>query len=340
MITIDGSQGEGGGQILRTAVALAAIAGVPVKIERIRSRRLKPGLQRQHLAAVQAAAQVSGGSLEGAALGSSEIAFVPGKPRAGDYAFDIGTAGSTTLVLQTVLPILLGAAGPSTAIVRGGTHNSMAPPVEFIQESFLPALRSVGVVATLELLRHGFHSAGGGAIRVAVQPWENRAPLRLLERGKAVSRSADVLTSSLPAHVAAREAEALKHGLHWSRQDIASRVVPAHGPGNAIIARLRFEEVAAVFTAFGEIRKPAEQVAEECARQVRHYLEAEAPVCDHLADQLLLPLALGAGGVFRTRRPSLHTLTNASIIAAFLGPVVKMTEDGDKNWTVTVRGQR
>lgn len=339
MITIDGSQGEGGGQILRTSLALAAITGTPVRIERIRAGRAKPGLQRQHLVAVQAAARVCNGHLEGAELNSREIAFTPQAPCAGTYAFDIGSAGSCTLVLQTVLPILLCTDGPSTVSIRGGTHNSMAPPVEFLQESFLPALHRCGVSATLALERHGFHPAGGGSIQAAIQPWQAQAPLDLMERGKAIGRHAEVLLANLPAHVASREAQALKHGLHWSHQEVDEREVRADGPGNAIIARLRHANVTTLCTAFGELRKAAEQVAQDCVRQVRSHLDGDAPVCVHLADQLLLPLALGAGGRFRTGTPSRHTLTNAAIIARFLGDVVAVAPDGGAH-VVTVQGRR
>ena len=338
MITIDGSQGEGGGQILRTSLALAAITGTPVRIEHIRARRPKPGLQRQHLVAVQAAARVCNGQLEGAELHSREITFSPQAPCAGTYVFDIGSAGSTTLVLQTVLPILLCADGPSSVSIRGGTHNSMAPPIEFLQESFLPVLHRVGISATVELERHGFYPAGGGAIHATIQPWQAKASLDLQERGKAIGRHADVLLANLPAHVASREAQAIKHGLHWSHAEVDEQEVSADGPGNAIIARLRHTNVTAVFTAFGELRKAAEQVAQDCVKQVRRHAEGVAPVCEHLADQLLLPLALGAGGSFRTVKPTEHTRTNAAIIARFLGEVVVITGDGDAT-VVTVRGR-
>jgi RNA 3'-terminal phosphate cyclase (ATP) len=338
MITIDGSQGEGGGQILRTSLALAAITGTPVRIERIRARRPKPGLQRQHLVAVQAAARVCNGQLEGAELNSREITFCPQAPCAGTYVFDIGSAGSTTLVLQTVLPILLCTDALSTVTIRGGTHNSMAPPIEFLQESFLPALHRCGASATVELDRHGFYPAGGGSMRTTIQPWQAKSPLVLEARGKAIGRHAEVLLANLPGHVASREAQALKHGLHWSHQEVDEREVAADGPGNAIIARLRYANLTAVFTAFGEMRKAAEQVASECVKQVRRYGEGDAPVCEHLADQLLLPLAIGAGGRFRTAKPSEHTRTNAAIIARFLGEVVTMAADGEAS-TITVRGR-
>ena len=344
MITIDGSEGEGGGQILRTSLALSALTGTPVRFERIRARRPKPGLQRQHLVAVQAVARVCGGHLEGAELNSRELTFTPQTQpdlqfTGGTYEFDIGTAGSTTLVLQTILPILLQADGPSTVVIRGGTHNGMCPPVEFLQDSFLPVLHRIGINAEVALMRHGFYPAGGGAIRATIQPWGARAPLELLERGKAIDRHADVLLANLPAHVASREAMTFKHALHWSHAEVDEQEVEAHGPGNVMLARLRFAQITARFSTVGELRKSAEQVAADCAKQVRRYLDGDAPVCEHLADQLLLPLALGAGGRFRTCQPSAHARTNAAVIARYLGEVVVFSEDKAGAWLVEVRGR-
>ncbi len=338
MLTIDGSHGDGGGQILRTSLALAAITGTPVRIEKIRARRPKPGLQRQHLVAVQAAARTCNGQLVGAELNSREITFTPQAPCAGAYVFDIGSAGSTTLVLQTVLPILLCADGPSTVGIRGGTHNGMAPPVEFLCDSFLPLLHRCGISATIELERHGFYPAGGGAIHATIQPWQAHAPLELLERGRSLGRHADILLANLPAHVASREAQAIKHGLRWSHQEVDEHEVDADGPGNAAIVRLRHTNLTTVITGFGELKKSAEQVAQEVIQQVRRHTASEAPVCEHLADQLLLPLAIGAGGRFRTGSPSEHTVTNAGIIGQFLGEVVTITTDA-AGTTINVRGQ-
>jgi RNA 3'-terminal phosphate cyclase (ATP) len=293
--------------------------------------------------AVQAAARVSGGQVEGAELGSRALTFHPQQPMAGDWHFDIGSAGSCTLVLQTVLPILLHASGASTVTITGGTHNGMAPPVEFLAESFLPVLHRVGISATVEVQRHGFYPAGGGAIRATIQPAfgsnSSSVPFELLERGNALDRRAEVLIANLPAHVASREAQALKHGLHWSHSEVDEREVRADGPGNVIIARLRFANVTTVVSAFGELRKAAEQVAQEAVQQIRRHLEAGVPVCEHLADQLLLPLALGAGGRFRTVKPSEHLTTNAAIIARFLGEVVTWEEQGADDWLVTVTGR-
>ena len=337
MITIDGSLGEGGGQILRTSLTLATVTGTPVTIEHIRARRPKPGLQRQHLMAVQAAARVCNGQVSGAELGSRAITFIPQAPCAGDHVFDIGSAGSTTLVLQTVLPILLRAVGPSRLRISGGTHNSMAPSIEFLQESFLPQLQACGVEASITLERHGFYPAGGGTLLATIQPWRAAIALDLKLRGKKLGQQADILLANLPAHIATREAQAFKHGLHWSEADVSEQQVSADGPGNAIVARLRYAQVTAVFTAFGELRKAAEQVAQDCVKQVSRYAKHNAPVCEHLADQLLLPLALGAGGCFRTHAPSPHTHTNAAIITSFLGEVVSLVDDAEGT-LISVRG--
>ena len=339
MIIIDGSQGEGGGQILRTSLSLSAITGIPVTIDNIRAKRPKPGLQRQHLVAVQAAARVCGGQVEGAELGSRALVFHPQQPLAGDWHFDIGSAGSCTLVLQTILPIMLHANGPSTVTITGGTHNGMAPPVEFLSMSLFPILHRVGISAGIELQRHGFYPAGGGAIRATVQPGCGTVPLLLLERGKATNRHADVLVANLPTHVAYREAQELKHALHWSHDEIDENEVTADGPGNAIITRLRYANVTTVVSAFGELRKSAERVAQEAIKDVRRLLKSDIPVCEHLADQLLLPLALGVGGQFRTLKPSEHTTTNAAIIAKFLGDVVSYEQQDGDNWIITVRGR-
>jgi RNA 3'-terminal phosphate cyclase (ATP) len=290
--------------------------------------------------AVQAAARTCGGQLDGADLGSRDLVFHPQQPIAGDYHFDIGSAGSTTLVLQTVLPILLSAAGRSTLTIRGGTHNGMAPPVEFMTDCFLPVLHRIGISAQLTLERHGFYPAGGGAIHVVIHPGQSHAVLNLCERGKTIDRHVEALIANLPAHVASRESQAIKHALHWSHDEVDEREVAADGPGNALVARLRFANITTVISAFGELRKSAEAVSKECAQQVRRHLASGVPVCEHLADQLLVPLMLGAGGCFRTVAPSDHTRTNASVIAQFAGEVVDFAEQGADNWLVTVRGRQ
>jgi RNA 3'-terminal phosphate cyclase (ATP) len=205
MITIDGSQGEGGGQILRTSLALSLVTGQPFRMERIRAKRQKPGLLKQHLTAVEAAKTVGCAELTGAALGSQTLEFIPGPVTPGNYRFAVGTAGSATLVLQTVLPALLTASGLSTLTLEGGTHNPMAPPFDFLEESFMPMIHRLGPSVELELKRPGFYPAGGGRFHARVQPVKQLSRLDLLDRGTIRTRHAKVLVSKLPEHVTERD---------------------------------------------------------------------------------------------------------------------------------------
>jgi len=339
MLTIDGSLGEGGGQILRTSLALSVITGTPVRIENIRARRPKPGLQRQHLMAVRAAARVGNAELTGDALNSREITFAPQGITPGDHHFAIGSAGSATLVLQTVIPPLLLASEPSTVVIAGGTHNPLAPPIEFLRDCLLPQLRAIGAHVDLHLERHGFYPAGGGTLVAQIQPLAVAKPLDLRERGKPRSRRADCLVANLATHIAEREAETVKNKLRWSADDCHVGVVEADGPGNVVLITLGYEHVTEVVASFGGLRISAEQVAARAAQQARRYLEADAPVGEHLADQMLLPLAIAAGGSFRTLAPTDHTTTNAAIIARFLGEVVTLREVARDDWLVEVRGR-
>lgn len=336
MILIDGSSGEGGGQILRSALALSAITVTPVRIERVRGKRPKPGLQRQHLVAVQAAARVCNGRLEGAALHSPTVELHPQGVVAGDYRFDIGSAGSCSLVLQTVLPPLLLAGAPSRVEIRGGTHNPLAPPFEFLRDAFLPRLAEIGAQVDLQLERHGFFPAGGGRLVAQIQPLTAAKPLDLRERGPQRLRRALAVVANLPLSIAEREAATVKSRLKWSEDEVRAHPVEADGPGNAVLITVAHAHACEVVTALGELRLPAEHVAQRAAQQMRRYLDAGVPVGEHLADQLLLPLVLGAGGVFRTVEPSQHTRTNAAVIARFLGERVTFTERAGDDWEVTV----
>src|SRR5688572_20326178 len=198
MLTIDGSMGEGGGQILRSALALSVITGTPFRIANIRANRDRPGLRRQHTTAVRAAAQICGGDVVGAEVDSRELTFRPGKVAPGDYTFDIGSAGSTTLVLQTVLPPLLLAGGPSTLVLEGGTHNPGGPPADFVERVFLPVINRMGPRVQLALERPGFAPAGAGRLIVAIEPAARLQPVTLNERGKLIRRRARVVVAGLP----------------------------------------------------------------------------------------------------------------------------------------------
>ncbi len=334
MIAIDGSAGEGGGQVLRTALSLSLVTGQPFRITHIRARREKPGLMRQHLTAVQAAAQLGDASVEGDRVASTELTFRPGTLRGGEFRCTVGTAGSTTLVLQTLLPALLAAPAATTVVLEGGTHNPWAPPCDFVQSAFLPQLRAMGGAVELHLVRAGFHPAGGGRLFATVQPSRLR-PLILRERGAAGPVQARVLCSKLPSHIGEREVGVLQARLGLGEDQARVENVASYGPGNAVLVELPFAHVTEVTTGFGRKGRPAEEVAAEAAEAALAYLRTDAPVGEHLADQLLLPMALAGGGEFRTGEPSAHTRTNAEVIARFLPVRFAFTADGDAGtWTV------
>ena len=341
LVHLDGSQGEGGGQILRTALALAAVTGRGVRIENIRAQRKNPGLARQHLCAVQAVAQVCRARVQGARLRSRWLEFIPGTPQAGEYRFDIGTAGSTTLVLQSVLPPLLLAAGASRVEISGGTHNPMAPPFEFLKETFAPALaRTLGRL-DLELLRPGFYPAGGGRIRALIRPSSPGPGIDWTEPVQARVLRAEVLLARLPQHVATRELAVLRRMLDLHQEQLHVLQRQDTGPGNAVLVHVQAGPVQEVFAGFGQRGKPAEQVAEEVAEQVRAFVEAGVPVGPYLADQLLVPLALLGRGAFLTTRPTLHTRTNAEVIRRFLPVEFTFQEQpASGRWKVEVTASR
>jgi len=317
MIEIDGSEGEGGGQILRSSLSLAICTQQPFRITNIRANRDKPGLMRQHLTAVNAAAEICAGKLEGAELGSQHLTFRPGRLAAGDYTFAIGTAGSCTLVFQTVLPALLTAAGESRVRITGGTHNRGSPPFDFLSRSFLPLLGRMGGEVALSLTRFGFYPRGGGEISARIAPGHLRA-LQLEDRGAWVRGRAEAYVAAIPAQVAQRELEVIGRALSWSHEQLMLRALPNDvGPGNAVTITLEHEHVTEVLTGFGERGVRAETVAGNAAKEAQDYLSARAPVGEHLADQLLLPMALGDGGRFITSRATPHLLSNIAVIERF-----------------------
>ncbi len=329
MIELDGSAGEGGGQVLRTALTLSMITGQPFRIINIRARRAKPGLMRQHLVAVQAAAQVSEATVAGAGVGSQALTFVPKRIRSGDYQFVIGTAGSCTLVLQTILPALLFADAVSTVRITGGTHNPMAPPVQFLQRAYCRVLRAMGAKIDIEMLRAGFYPAGGGAVRASVEPCSALRRVDLLSRGKLISGYAESIVAGVPASVARRELECIGAGMGWADAQLIEGVLPAEqGPGNALLITLEHENVTEVFTAFGAKKMRAEAVGATALNEARRYGASNAAVGEHLADQVMLPMALAGGGRYSLERVSQHARTNADIIARFL-PVLITFESGD-----------
>jgi len=336
MIEIDGAQGEGGGQVLRTALSLSLYLGKPFHIFNIRKTRARPGLQPQHLMAVKAAAAIGKAETEGAEPDSSELIFRPRGIQAGFHEFDIGTAGSTTLVLQTLfLPLLL-ADRPSEILIHGGTHNPLAPPYEFLASSFLPLLRRMGADIDLQLERHGFYPRGGGRMRARIQPAHRLRPLEILERGEPLGRRATSLLCGLPQHIAERELSVLRESLGLTQNELTTEMVEAYSPANVLFLALKYENLSEVFTALGIRGVPAEQVAQGLVDEIQRYLRTSAPVGIHLADQLLLPLALAGGGRYRTLSPSRHTLTNIDIIHHFLDLPIDTRELAQDDWMVTI----
>ena len=337
MITIDGSFGEGGGQIIRTSLALSLITGRPVRIYNVRARRDKPGLQRQHLTAVQAAAEVGQAQVDGAGVGAREFEFRPGRVRPGAYTFDIGTAGSTTLVLQAVLPPLMIAAEPSLLTLRGGTHNVHAPPFEFLARAFLPLVNRMGPRVALELERYGFYPPGGGQLNVYIEPAARLSPLELLTRGAWRSQSARALVVKLPPNIAERELGIVRAQLGWADEQLRIETSNnALSPGNVLTLEFESEHLTEIVTGMGERGVRAETVAENACAEARAYLAHDAPVGEHLADQLLIPLALAGGGAYRTGPPSLHTTTNIEVIKNFLPVEISTRAAGDGTWLIEV----
>jgi RNA 3'-terminal phosphate cyclase (ATP) len=337
MLTIDGSEGEGGGQILRTSLALALVTRKPVRITHIRKRRPKPGLLRQHLAAVRAAAKVGAAAVSGDYLLSPEVILRPSAIVPGEHHFPIGSAGSTALVLQTVLPALLLADAPSTLVLEGGTHNPLAPPFPHLTRAFLPLVERMGPRVRASLERAGFYPAGGGRLVVEVTPRAELAPLDLLDRGALRRISCVATVANLPVSIAVRELARVRETLGGDEGTYHPEVLrEVAGSGNVVTVTVESEHVTEVFTAFGERGVRAEIVAERAANEAKAYLEAGVPVGEHLADQLLLPMALAGRGSFRTVAPSSHTTTQAALLRTILGAKVRIEQESDAVFRIEV----
>lgn len=337
MLSIDGSYGEGGGQILRTALALSMVTGTPFRIEKIRAGRSQPGLLRQHLTAVLAASDICHAAASGATMASQELFFWPETVVPGSYDFDVGTAGSATLVLQTILPPLLVAGAASTVTLSGGTHNPYAPPFEFVERAFLPLVNRMGAQVEAVLERPGFYPRGGGRFQVSINPGHFLARLDLPERGETQRRRARAIVAHLPRHIAERELAVIGERLGWEASClVVEESTQSLGMGNVVILEIASAHVTEVFTGFGAKGVRAETVAQRVADEAQQYLTADLPVGEHLADQLLLPMALAGGGSFRTGVPTLHTRTNIEIIRRFLDIPVSVTEEADDRWWIRV----
>lgn len=319
MIEIDGSFGEGGGQILRSSLALSMVTSTPVRIRNIRAGRSKPGLMRQHLTAVQAAAHICGARVSGDAIGSKDVIFEPGEVNGGDYEFRIGTAGSTTLVLQTILLPLLLADRPSRITLDGGTHNPFAPPFDFLAQAYLPLVNRMGPTVRASLERPGFFPAGGGRIVVDIEPAKGLVGFDLTERGELVRRRARAFVANLAPSIGERELAVVAKRLQWTPDELSVEIVEkSHGPGNILTLALEYEHVTEVFTGFGEVKRSAEAVATHAVQACERYVKRSAPVGEYLTDQLMLPMAVAGAGSFASTGLSRHAETHIELIRRFL----------------------
>jgi RNA 3'-terminal phosphate cyclase (ATP) len=318
-------------------LALSLVTGKAFCIENIRARRQKPGLLRQHLTAVKAATEIGQAHVEGDSIGSTRLAFVPAAVRPDSYHWAIGTAGSTTLVLQTVLPCLLTADRDTEIILEGGTHNQFAPPFEFLAQAFLPIVNRMGPVAEARLERAGFYPAGGGKFRIAIHPARKLSRVDIVERGAVLRRHATGIVAQIPRRIAETEIEILKAKLSWEPGcfDIEERK-DSRGPGNILLCTIESQNITEVFSGFGEMGVPAQRVASGVVDAVREYVASEAPVGRNLADQLMIPMALAGGGTFRTLPLTRHSLTNMEVIRKFLDVEIHAVQQDRLNWIVEI----
>jgi RNA 3'-terminal phosphate cyclase (ATP) len=329
MISIDGAYGEGGGQVLRTSLTLAILTGQPVKIERIRAGRPKPGLAAQHLTAVRAAAAICDASLDGDEMGSGQLSFAPAGPaRPGEYRFDVGemrqggSAGSVSLVLQTLLLPLALAPAPSQVTLRGGTHVAWSPPFPYLEEVYLWTLARCGLRVELALNQWGFYPAGGGEIVARIGGGASALrPVSLAERGAPRRVWGTAAVSNLPSHIPQRMADRARNLLAGAglKANVQARRVRANGPGAGIFVLAEYEgDVRAGFTAYGRKGLPSEQVAEMACEDLLDFHNSGGAVDMYLADQLILPLAIAGGpSTFVTHQVTRHLRTNMWVVEQF-----------------------
>jgi RNA 3'-terminal phosphate cyclase (ATP) len=319
-IFIDGSSGEGGGQILRTSLALSCITGKSLHLENIRAARRNPGLAKQHLASVNAAARICSAKCHSDVIGSRTLDFQPGHIQAGDFHFDISSAGSATLVIQTILPVLFLADKPSTVTVTGGTHNPWAPPYDFLCENFLPAIAAAGFHGNCKLIKHGFFPAGGGKITFNVEPWQKNQNqiINLCEPIKNPQIYARIYIAKLPLHISQRQEKLLLQSKLNFQNIEHIEVTESAGPGNCVEICLCDFSRTIIFTAFGMKGKPSEEVVGEVVKLSTDFLGSGAAIDRFLADQLLLYMTIAKAGCFTTNELSSHLKTNIEIIKKFL----------------------
>jgi RNA 3'-phosphate cyclase len=343
VLTIDGSFGEGGGQILRSSLALSLITGKPFSMTNIRRHRAKPGLMAQHLKAVEAAGAVGMARVEGAQLGSQALVFAPTSVSSGNFHFDIGTAGSTSLVLQTILAPLSFASASSTITLIGGTHVPWSPCFHFLELHWVYYMRRIGFHIRLELEAAGFYPQGGGRVRAAVQPVATLSPLCLTKRGPLRRIRGISAVANLNLSVAERQKlQALKRLSEVSKAvEIEILSLPSPSKGTLVLLLAEFENSQCCFYGLGALGKPAERVADEAVGEFLDFLATDGTVDHYLADQLILPLALASGASeLRTSKVTQHLATNAEIVKIFLPAAIEIDGEIGQPGSVRIRGGR
>ena len=317
MIKIDGK--EGGGQILRTALSLSMITGKGFHMQNIRGKRSKDGLMRQHLTCVKAATTICDAAVDGDVIRSTELLFSPDQVKAGSYTFRIGSAGSTTLLFQTLLPALIHAEGRSSLRLHGGTHNPMAPSADFISRSFLPQLCKMGASIKFNCERLGFAPAGGGVISAMIDQTKKLAPLSLTDRGKELSRKVEIVAANLRSSVVKEEQKSLSEMIDWPASCYTVREENAvDGSGNVLVLEVEYENHVLHVTSHGAFQKTSNRVAKDAVKAMLTYQRSAASIGPRLADQLLLPMALAGSGEISTVGLTNHMKTNIETIEAFL----------------------
>jgi RNA 3'-phosphate cyclase len=341
MIELDGSFGEGGGQILRTSLALSLVTGKPFHLRNIRARRPKPGLQPQHLMSVRAAANIGQAELRGASLGSSDLTFQPGEVAAGKFHFAIGTAGATGLVLHTVyLPLALRGVEPSEVVLQGGTHVSTSPCFHFLDITWRAYMEAIGLRIRLKLIRPGFYPRGGGVVEVGIQPCPGGVRgFKLMDRSPARKVTGISAVAGLPEEIARRQARRAGYRMRSSGLPVEIREEQwPGGPGTVQTIQLDTSPAPTLFFGLGAKGKPAERVADEAADQALDYLKtAPAAVDSHSADQIVLPLALAnEPSRFSVATVTQHLVTNVVVIRRFIDREIVCEGEEGHPGTVTI----
>lgn len=340
LVELDGSEGEGGGQILRSALALSILTGRPFKLINIRANRAKPGLQPQHLMSVRAAGTISGAVYKGASVGSAVLYFEPKAVKSGKYTFSIGTAGATTLVLHTIyLPLALRGDQPSEITITGGTHNQHSPCYHFLETTWAAYLTRMGITVEMEMVRPGFYPRGGGEIRAVIHPCSHVKGLNITTCPDLTTAGGFSACAGLPDSVGKRQARRLSVRLKAAgiESHIPIEEWQAANPGTVAAVIFRQAPVPTLFFGLGERGKPAESVADDAADEAIRFRESDCPVDEHSADQLLLPLAFSPdASEYRAAHVTRHLTTNIATILRFVDRTISVDAEEGRHGSVRI----